>query len=70
MAKIEDGGPPQVVPLVYYDENGERHVVGAASVQLVRGQLQAVGKYDHIPGATEIDSLNLEAFSLGPFAAR
>lgn len=67
MVKIEDGGPAQTVPMVYYDEDGERHVVGNARVQLVLGQLQAVGSYTNIPGCTGVGAVNLESFSVTPF---
>lgn len=69
MVKIEDGGPAEKVPLVYYDENGVRHVVGEAAVQLVKGELIALGKYRDIPGATNVGEIGLESFSvaLGPF---
>lgn len=66
MVKVEDGGPSQDVPLVYYDKWGERVIVGTASVQLIHGQLQAVGRFNNIPGATEIEGLALEAFSVIP----
>lgn len=67
MVKIEEGGPSQDVPLIYYDKWGDRHVVGAASVRLVHGQLEAVGTYNNIPGATEVGEVELESFSVGPF---
>lgn len=49
MAKIENNGDPEMVPLVYYDEFGTRHVVGEAAVQIKGGEVIAVGKIKDAP---------------------
>jgi hypothetical protein len=69
MVTIEEGGPAGTVPLVYYDENGNRYIVGEAEVQLIKGELIALGKYNHIPEATGIGEIGIESFSvsIGPF---
>lgn len=64
MVHIEEGDAPKSVPLVYYDKNGKRHVVGEAMVTLRQGRLNVSADYDHSPGATEIPGMNLEAFSI------
>jgi hypothetical protein len=67
MVTIREGAEPQKVPLAYYDENGERHVVGKAAVQIKNGEMIALGQLS----ADSIDlisqgfgGLNLEGFSL------
>lgn len=64
MVHIEDGDPPKKVPLVYYDKDGMRHVVGDADVTLRDGTLTVLGHYENTPGATEIPGMNLECFSI------
>lgn len=64
MVRIEEGGPAELVPLVYYDEMGKRHVVGDALVSLRQGRLSVNADYKDFPGATEIPGMNLEAFSI------
>lgn len=66
MVQINEGDEPQKVPLVYYDEEGERHVVGEAAVQIVEGEVLALGHLsERATGlGLSIGSLNLEAFSI------
>lgn len=70
MAKISEGDEPQKVPLVYYDEEGERHVVGEAAVQIVDDEIIALGKLNervrlNDTSGISIGSLGVEAFSIG-----
>ena len=75
MPTVNDGGEPVEVPLAYYDEDGGRHVVGKAAVQIKNGEVIALGQIDNplIPlfGDLFAGNLNLEGFSIsaGPFPA-
>lgn len=64
MVRIEEGAPPEKVPLTYYDKQGKRHVVGDAEVTLRNGQISVLGTYKDTPAATEIPGMNLEGFSI------
>lgn len=44
MVNIREGDEPQKVPLVYYDEDGNRTVVGEAAVQIKNGEVIALGQ--------------------------
>ena len=69
MVQVSEGGEPQKVPLVYYDEEGERHVVGEAAVQIQHGEVIALGKitdkvrFNETSGIS-IGGLGIEAFSM------
>lgn len=70
MAQISEGDEPQKVPLVYYDEEGERHIVGEAAVQIKNGEVIALGKLtDKVQlsdtSGISIGGLGIEAFSIG-----
>lgn len=65
MVHIEEGGAPGNVPLIYYDKDGNRKVVGEATVALRQGQLRVVGVFNATPEATYISALNLGGFSIG-----
>lgn len=76
MVQISEGGEPVKVPLVYYDEYGERHEVGSAAVQIKDGEVIAVGKIEpEIEGDIVVEKIlggiNLESFSVSekPFYA-
>lgn len=62
MVQIRNGEGPQVVPLAYYDERGERHIVGQAAVEIKDGEIIALGHLDH--GSLIFDGIGLEAFSV------
>jgi hypothetical protein len=64
MVKIEEGGAPGNVPLVYYDKDGNRKVVGEATVALRQGQLRVVGVFNDIPEATGLAHISLDGFSI------
>lgn len=70
MVNIREGDEPQKVPLVYYDEAGERHVVGEAAIQINNGEVIALGKLTdklHLNDTSgiSIGGLGIEAFSVG-----
>lgn len=68
MVQINDGDEPKKVPLVYYDTDGERHVVGNAAIQLNDGEVIALGQiFDGPKKELFVGGVNLEGFSLGPF---
>jgi hypothetical protein len=68
MVRISEGDEPAKVPLVYYDENGERHVIGNAAVQIQNGEVIALGQItEHMQGEWFTDGMNIEGFSIGPF---
>jgi hypothetical protein len=72
MVQITDGGDSAEVPLIYYDEQGVRHVVGKAAVQIKNGEVIALGQItEKMQGDWPIDGMNLEGFSvgIGPFSA-
>jgi hypothetical protein len=69
MVHISESDEPVKVPLVYYDQYGERHEVGSAAVQIKDGEVIAVGKIvedvEHDAIIREIlGGINLEAFSI------
>lgn len=64
MVHIIEGGEPGKVPLVYYDKEGNRHVVGEAAVQVNNGEVIAVGKLDGVL-PDDIPELSV---SMGPFS--
>jgi hypothetical protein len=64
MAHVEEGGDPSNVPLVYYDANGNRHLLGEATVVLRGGQLRAVGVFNDIPEALDIGDLGMGHYSV------
>jgi hypothetical protein len=69
MVHITDGGDSAEVPLVYYDEQGERHIVGKAAVQIKNGEVIALGQItEKMQGDWAIDGVNLEAVSIGPYS--
>lgn len=71
MVMISDGDDPQTVPLVYYDNEGERHVVGKAAVQIKDGEVIALGQLSEHALVHEFSGgVNLEGFSLGPFKSQ
>jgi hypothetical protein len=72
MVRISEGEEPQKVPLVYYDVEGERHVVGEAAIQIKNGEIIALGQIRDsvVPDLILkelIGGVNLEGFSIGPF---
>jgi hypothetical protein len=72
MVRINEGEEPQKVPLVYYDVEGERHVVGEAAIQIKNGEIIALGQIRDsvVPDLILkelIGGVNLEGFSIGPF---
>jgi hypothetical protein len=72
MVHVSEGDEPIEVPLAYYDENGDRHIVGKAAVQIKNGEVIALGQINaESPISREIrqqlGSMNLETFSIGPF---
>ena len=71
MVSIKDGDEPVKVPLVYYDESGERHVVGDAAVQIKNGEVITVGSIKKSSLDVSVTNINLEAFSIsaGPYQA-
>lgn len=64
MVKIKDGEGPQKVPLIYYDDEGERHVVGDAAVEIKNGEVIALGKIDWGQGDVFASGMSLEGFSI------
>lgn len=64
MVHIEDGGSAKKVPLVYYDEEGNRHVVGNADAQIVNGELQVTGHLESNRVGMEMGEMHIEAFSI------
>lgn len=69
MVKVTEGGDPQKVPLVYYDEDGNRTIVGEAAVQLVNGEVIALGQLtEKIPlietNGLSLNGLGMESFSV------
>lgn len=64
MVHIEEGGAPGNVPLVYYDKDGNRKVVGEATVALRQGQLRIVGVFNDIPEATALAHISVDGFSI------
>lgn len=77
MVHIAEGDDPVKVPLAYYDEYGERHVVGSAAVQIKNGEVIALGKIEpeidgdiiakQILDGISIESFSISAVSVGPF---
>lgn len=69
MVHIQEGEDPKVVPLAYYDQYGERHVIGVAAVQIKDGEVLALGQIDvESPMSGDIRkamSINLESFTIG-----
>lgn len=65
MVHIENEGPPANVPLVYYDRNGTRHVVGEATVALRQGQLRIVGALNDIPNELDFGDIGMGHYSIG-----
>lgn len=65
MVQIIEGGEPEKVPVVYYDSQGNRHVLGEAAVQVKNGEVIALGKLDGVL-PDDIPELSL---SMGPYTA-
>lgn len=64
MVKISEGEGPQKVPLVYYDMDGNRTVVGEAAIQIQNGEVIALGKLSRGDLNFSVSNLSLEAFSI------
>lgn len=64
MVHIHEGDEPVKVPLVYYDENGEKHIVGEAAVQIKNGEVIALGQIQNNDIDMSLGGVNLEGFSI------
>lgn len=64
MVNIKNNEGPKKVPLVYYDETGERHVVGDAAVEIKNGEVIALGQINSGLGDIFASGMSLEAFSI------
>lgn len=64
MVTIREGGDPQTVPLAYYDEYGERQIIGEAAIQIKNGEIIALGKVKWGRGDVFASGMNLESFSI------
>lgn len=63
MANIVEGGPARVVPLVYYDDNGNRYVVGKVKAKLRQGKLHVISSAEDGVEAFEV---NIDTFDYEP----
>lgn len=66
MVSISEGGEPQRVPLVYYNDKGEREIIGEAAVQIQNGEVIALGKLNKSDAiGISIGGISIEAPSVG-----
>lgn len=64
MVHLKDGGEPKNVPLVTYDTDGNRIVLGEATVALRQGQLRVVGVFNDIPELGSLTNVEMESLSI------
>lgn len=66
MANIVEGGPARVVPLTYYDEDGNRYVVGKAKAKLRNGELMIDGVFELAEDSPYSHEFNINNFDFEP----
>lgn len=66
MAQLVEGGPARIVPLTYYDKDGNRYVVGKAKAKLINGQVTIEAALEPAEGSPYSHEFDIDNFDFEP----